>query len=159
MARGVNKVILVGNVGADPETRYTPSGTAISSVRMATSESWKDKQTGEQQERTEWHRVEFFGRLAEVVGEYVKKGSQIYVEGKLRTDEYEKDGVKRYSTKVIGDEMQMLGSRPGTQSGSDAPRGNAPARPQSRSAPAQDNRAPAHPVPAGDGFDSDEIPF
>ncbi len=98
MARGVNKVILVGNLGADPETRYTPSGTAITSIRIATSESWKDKQTGEQQERTEWHRVDFFGRLAEIAGEYLKKGRQVYVEGKLRTDEYEKDGVKRYST-------------------------------------------------------------
>ena len=113
MARGINKVILVGNLGADPETRYTPSGTAISTIRVATSESWKDKQTGEQQERTEWHRVKFFGRLAEIAGEYLKKGSQVYIEGKLRTEEYEKDGIKRWSTDVIADEMQMLGSRGG----------------------------------------------
>ena len=113
MARGINKVILVGNLGADPEVRYTPAGMAITSIRIATSESWKDKQTGEQQERTEWHRVKFFGRLAEIAGEYLKKGSQVYVEGKLRTDEYEKDGIKRYSTDIIADEMQMLGSRSG----------------------------------------------
>jgi single-strand DNA-binding protein len=113
MARGINKVILVGNLGADPETRYTPGGAAITSIRIATSESWKDKQTGEQQERTEWHRVKFFGRLAEIAGEYLKKGSQVYIEGKLRTEEWEKDGVKRYSTDVIADEMQMLGGRGG----------------------------------------------
>lgn len=113
MARGINKVILVGNLGADPETRYTPGGAAITSIRIATSEAWKDKQTGEQQERTEWHRVKFFGRLAEIAGEYLKKGSQVYIEGKLRTEEWEKDGVKRYSTDVIADEMQMLGGRTG----------------------------------------------
>jgi primosomal replication protein N len=95
MARGINKVILIGNLGADPETRYTPSGTAITSIRIATSESWKDKQTGEAQERTEWHRIDFFGRLAEIAGEYLKKGRQVYVEGRLRTDEYEKDGIQR----------------------------------------------------------------
>ena len=117
MARGINKVILVGNLGADPETRYTPSGTAITSIRIATSESWKDKTTGEQQERTEWHRIKFFGRLAEIAGEYLKKGSQVYVEGRLRTEEYEKDGVKRWSTDVIADEMQMLGSRGGGGAG------------------------------------------
>ncbi len=165
MARGINKVILVGNLGADPETRYTPSGTAITSIRIATSESWKDKTTGEQQERTEWHRVEFFGRIAEIAGEYLKKGRQVYVEGKLRTDEYEKDGVKRYSTKVIADEMQMLGGREGggegggggggaSYGGGGERRERGPARgPQSapaRSAPAS---APA------DSFDDDEIPF
>ena len=114
MARGVNMVILVGNLGGDPEMRYAASETAICSIRVATSESWKDKQTGEQQERTEWHRVEFFGRLAEIAGEYLRKGRQVYIEGKLRTDEYEKDGVKRWSTKVIADEMQMLGVREAT---------------------------------------------
>src|SRR3954470_5914728 len=113
MARGINKVILVGNLGADPEIRYTPSGAAITTIRIATSESWKDKTTGEQQERTEWHRIKFFGRLAEIAGEYLKKGGQVYVEGKLRTEEYEKDGQKRYSTDIIADEMQMLGSRGG----------------------------------------------
>ena len=105
MARGINKVILVGNLGADPETRYTPSGTAITSIRIATSESWKDKTTGEQQERTEWHRIEFFGRIAEIAGESLKKGRQVYVEGKLRTDEYEKEGVKRWSTKIIAESL------------------------------------------------------
>jgi len=162
MARGINKVILVGNLGADPETRYTPSGTAITSIRVATSESWKDKTTGEQQERTEWHRIEFFGRLAEIAGEYLKKGRQVYVEGKLRTDEYEKDGVKRYSTKVIADEMQMLGGREGggegggggSYGGGGERRERGPARgPQS--APARSASAPA---PA-DSFDDDEIPF
>lgn len=113
MSRGINKVILVGNLGADPETRYTASGTAITEIRIATSEAWKDKATGEQQERTEWHRITFFGKLAEIAAEYLKKGGQVYVEGKIRTEEYEKDGVKRYSTKVIGDVMQMLGSKGG----------------------------------------------
>jgi single-strand DNA-binding protein len=118
MARGINKVILVGNLGADPETRYTAGGSAITSIRIATSESWKDKQTGEQQERTEWHRVKFFGRLAEIAGEYLKKGRQVYVEGSLRTDKYtDKDGIERYSTDIIADEMQMLGGNPGSEGG------------------------------------------
>jgi single-strand DNA-binding protein len=161
MARGINKVILVGNLGADPETRYTPSGTAITTIRIATSESWKDKQTGEQQERTEWHRVKFFGRLAEIAGEYLKKGGQVYVEGRLRTEEYEKDGVKRWSTDIVADEMQMLGSKGGGAGaeggGSSERRERGPARgPQS--APARG--APASPVPSGnDSFDDDEIPF
>jgi single-strand DNA-binding protein len=179
MARGINKVILVGNLGADPETRYTPSGTAITSIRIATSESWKDKQTGEQQERTEWHRVDFFGRLAEIAGEYLKKGRQVYVEGRLRTDEYEKDGVKRYSTKIVADEMQMLGGREGGGGegggyggggggggygggggggggyGGGGQRERGPARgPQSAPAP---RSAPAQMPP--DNFDDDEIPF
>jgi single-strand DNA-binding protein len=162
MARGINKVILVGNLGADPETRYTPSGTAITTIRIATSESWKDKQTGEQQERTEWHRVKFFGRLAEIAGEYLKKGGQVYVEGRLRTEEYEKDGVKRWSTDIVADEMQMLGSKgggggEGGMSGGGERRERGPARgPQS--APARS--APASAVPSGnDSFDDDEIPF
>ncbi|HET8940785.1 MAG TPA: single-stranded DNA-binding protein [Rudaea sp.] len=157
MARGVNKVILVGNLGADPETRYTPSGTAITTISIATKESWKDKQTGEQQERTEWHRVKFFGRLGEIAGEYLKKGGQVYVEGKLRTESYEKDGVKRYTTDIIADEMQMLGSRgdAGGGSGSGERRERGPARgPQS--APA---RSPASAPPASDNFDEDDIPF
>lgn len=138
--RGVNKVIIVGTLGADPETRYTPGGTAIASIRIATNESWKDKQTGEQKERTEWHRVEFFGRLAEIAGEYLKKGSQVYIEGKLRTDEYEKDGVKRWSTKIIADEMQMLGAK--------SEGGN-------RETPAK----PRQPKLQQDEFEKDEIPF
>ena len=161
MARGINKVILVGNLGADPETRYTPSGTAITSIRIATSESWKDKTTGEQQERTEWHRVKFFGRLAEIAGEYLKKGSQVYVEGKLRTDEYEKDGIKRYSTDIIADEMQMLGSRGGASGGEGGGGGGdyqrrerGPARgPQPGPSTAKNVPAPA------DTFEDDDIPF
>jgi single-strand DNA-binding protein len=112
MARGINKVILVGNLGNDPEVRYSQSGTAMTSISVATSESWKDKTSGEQQERTEWHRVKFFGRLAEIAGEYLKKGSQVYIEGKLRTDKYtDKAGVEKYSTDIIADEMQMLGGK------------------------------------------------
>jgi len=155
MARGVNKVILVGNLGADPETRYTPSGTAITSIRIATSESWKDKQTGEQQERTEWHRVKFFGRLAEIAGEYLKKGGQVYVEGKLRTDEYEKDGVKRYSTDIIADEMQMLGSKGG---GAEAGGGNYEKRERGPARGPQPAPARNVAAPAAD-MDEDEIPF
>jgi single-strand DNA-binding protein len=160
MARGINKVILVGNLGADPETRYTTNGSAITSIRIATSESWKDKQTGEQQERTEWHRVKFFGRLAEIAGEYLKKGSQVYVEGKLRTDEYEKDGIKRYSTDIIADEMQMLGSRGGEGGGGgggyNRDRGGERSAP-SRGAPASAPRQSA--PPADSGFEDDDIPF
>ena len=112
MARGVNKVILVGNCGKDPETRYMPSGGAVTNISVATSESWKDKQTGETKERTEWHRVVFFGRLAEIVGEYLKKGSQIYIEGSLRTNKWQdKSGNDRYTTEIVADEMQMLDSR------------------------------------------------
>ena len=143
MSRGINKVILVGNVGKDPETRYSAGGTAIASVSVATSESWKDKQTGEKQERTEWHRVKFFGKLAEIVGEYVKKGSQVYVEGSLRTDKYtDKQGVERYSTDIIASEMQMLGGRDGA----------APSAPRA-SKPVKDC-----PQPESDDFD-DSIPF
>ena len=162
MARGINKVILVGNLGADPETRYTPSGTAITSIRIATSESWKDKTTGEQQERTEWHRIEFFGRIAEIAGEYLKKGRQVYVEGKLRTDEYEKDGIKRYSTKVIADEMQMLGGREGgggwrRQRGRRWRRLSAPrARSGAWSATRSGDGAQCA---AADTFEDDDIPF
>ena len=158
MARGINKVILVGNLGADPETRYTPSGTAITSIRIATSESWKDKTTGEQQERTEWHRVKFFGRLAEIAGEYLKKGSQVYVEGKLRTDEYEKDGIKRYSTDVIADEMQMLGSRGGASGGEGG--GDYQKRERGPARGPQPGPAAPRNVPApSDTFEDDDIPF
>src|SRR5438477_11306637 len=114
MARGINKVIIIGNLGADPETRAMPSGTTVANLRVATSESWRDKQTGEQQERTEWHRVAFLGRLAEVAGEYLRKGSQVYIEGSLRTRKWQdKQGNERYSTEIIGNDMQMLGSRGG----------------------------------------------
>ena len=112
-SRGVNKVILVGNLGNDPEVRYMPNGNAVANVSLATSETWKDKSTGEQQEKTEWHRVVFFNRLAEIVEQYVKKGTKLYVEGRLQTRSWEQDGVKRYSTEVVANEMQMLDSRGG----------------------------------------------
>mgnify|MGYP006152634661 CR=1 FL=1 len=111
MARGINKVILVGNLGNDPETRFMPNGNAVTNVSIATSESWKDKQSGQQQERTEWHRIVFFNRLAEIAGEYLKKGSKIYVEGALRTRQWDKEGQKHYSTEIVASEMQMLDGR------------------------------------------------
>ncbi len=112
MARGINKVILVGNLGNDPDVKYTQSGAAVTTISVATSESWKDKQTGQMQDRTEWHRVKFFGKLAEIAGEYLRKGSQVYVEGSLRTDKYtDKNGIERYTTDIIANEMQMLGGR------------------------------------------------
>jgi len=121
MARGINKVILIGNLGADPETRAMPSGTTVANLRVATSESWRDKQTGEQQERTEWHRVALFGRLAEIAGEYLRKGSQVYIEGSLRTRKWQdKQGNERYSTEIIGNELQMLGGRGGAGAGAGA---------------------------------------
>jgi len=153
-SRGVNKVILVGNVGADPETRYMPNGNAVTNITLATSETWKDKNTGEQQERTEWHRVTFYQRLAEIVAEYVRKGSKLYVEGRLQTRSWEQDGVKRYATDVIADEMQMLDSRSGGGNGGGGYQpAQQPAQPQSspQSAPQS--------APAGmDSFD-DDIPF
>jgi single-strand DNA-binding protein len=118
MARGINKVILVGNLGADPETRAMPSGATVSNIRIATSESWKDRTSGEQQERTEWHRVVLFGRLGEIAAEYLKKGSQVYIEGSLRTRKWQdKQGQDRYSTEIVANEMQMLGGRGGGMGG------------------------------------------
>ena len=143
MARGVNKVILVGNVGGDPETRFMPSGGAVTNLTVATSETWKDKQTGQPQERTEWHRVVFFNRLAEIVSEHVRKGSKLYVEGSLRTRQWEQDGVKRYTTEIVASEMQMLDSR---QGGSQAP-------PESGKTLSESGEALWDP----DGFD--DIPF
>jgi single-strand DNA-binding protein len=146
MARGINKVILVGNLGADPETRYTPSGSAVTKIRIATSESWKDKQSGERQERTEWHKVVFFGRLAEISGEYLKKGSQVYIEGSLRTDKWQdQSGQDRYTTEIVANEMQMLGGRPGA--GAPAMGGG------QRAASAPQPQAAAEPVL------DDDIPF
>ncbi|HQX45833.1 MAG TPA: single-stranded DNA-binding protein [Steroidobacteraceae bacterium] len=114
MARGINKVILIGNLGQDPETRAMPSGSSVTNLRIATSESWKDKQSGEMKERTEWHSVAMFGRLAEIAGEYLRKGSQVYIEGSLRTRKWQdKEGRDRYTTEIIGNEMQMLGARGG----------------------------------------------
>ncbi|NNG14401.1 MAG: single-stranded DNA-binding protein [Gammaproteobacteria bacterium] len=152
MARGVNKVILVGNLGADPEVRYMPNGGAVANVTVATTESWKDKQSGENQEKTEWHRVVFFARLAEIVGEYLKKGSQIYVEGRLQTRKWQdKSGQDRYTTEIVANEMQMLGSRGG------AGGGGAP----SSSAPPSSSGTPSGGSSGGGSFDDfdDDIPF
>ena len=114
MARGVNKAIIVGNLGQDPEVRYTASGTAVTNVSVATTDSWKDRQSGEQKERTEWHRVVFFSRLAEIAAEYLKKGSQVYIEGRIQTEKWQdKDGNDRWTTKIVGRDMNMLGSRGG----------------------------------------------
>ena len=130
MARGVNKVVIVGNLGQDPDNRYMPSGAAVTNLRIATNESWKDKQTGEQKDRTEWHSVAMFGRLAEIAAEYLRKGSQVYIEGKLRTRKWQdKDGNDRYTTEIIADEMQMLGSNrasSGAPATSDSPPTSAP---------------------------------
>jgi len=147
MARGINKVILVGNLGADPEVRHMPSGGQVTNLSIATSESWKDKKTGEQKDKTEWHRVVFFNRLAEIAGEYLKKGSQVYVEGQIRTRKWQdQSGNDRYTTEIVGREMQMLGGRggAGTSQGMGAP------------APAQ--QQVAEPAPDTSGFD-DDIPF
>lgn len=162
MARGINKVILVGNLGNDPDVKATQGGTAVTTISVATSEQWKDKQTGQAQERTEWHRVKFFGRLAEIAGDYLRKGSQVYIEGSLRTDKYtDKNGVERYSTDIIANEMQMLGGRGGGEGGGDAPSRERPQRqaPQRRDPGAS---RPASP-PASGAFDDvpfdDDIPF
>ena len=147
MARGVNKVILVGNLGADPETRYMPSGSAVTNVRLATSRSWKDKNTGEQQERTEWHRVVFFSRLAEIAAQYLRKGSQVYVEGEIRTNKWQdRDGNDRYTTEIVANEMQMLGGR-----GDSAAAGPMPSRGAPEPAP--------QPGPTGTDDLDDDIPF
>ncbi|MCP5474640.1 MAG: single-stranded DNA-binding protein [Rhodanobacteraceae bacterium] len=167
MARGVNKVILVGNLGADPETRYTAGGGAITSIRIATSESWKDKQTGEQQERTEWHRVKFFGRLAEIAGEYLRKGRQVYIEGSIRTDKYtDKEGIERFSTDIIANELQMLGT--GGEGGGGGERSGGGSRgpserPQRSAGPSSSGGQSSRPeprreAPPPDDFD-DDIPF
>lgn len=154
----VNKVIVVGNLGADPETRYLPTGEAVTNIRVATTDKWKDKASGEMKEATEWHRISFFGRLAEVAGEYLKKGSQIYVEGSLRTRKWQdKEGHDRYSTEIRGDVMQMLGSRAGSGEPRGEPRG-APAG-GGASEPASEPKAAAK-KPAGKFDDmADDIPF
>lgn len=150
MARGINKVILVGNLGADPETRYTASGSAVTNISLATTDSWRDKNSGEQQERTEWHRVVFFNRLAEIAGEYLRKGRQVYVEGRLQTRKWQdQNGQDRYTTEIVANEMQMLGGR---EEGTGAP-------PQAsggfRDKPRQQQ---AEPAPAAE-FEDDDIPF
>ena len=128
--RGINKVIIIGNLGQDPETKYMPSGDAVTNISIATSESWKDKQTGEQKERTEWHRVVFFKRLAEIAAEYLRKGSQVYIEGKLRTNKWQdKSGNDRYTTEIVADQMQMLGGRGDGSQGTKRPSDNASTQP------------------------------
>ena len=151
MARGVNKVILVGNLGKDPEVRYMPNGNAVANITLATTESWKDKQSGEQQEKTEWHRIVMFRRLGEIAGEYLKKGSQVYIEGKLQTRKWQDNsGNDRYTTEIVANEMQMLGGRGGGGS----------ANFSSDSAPAQAAPAQSAPAPAAAGGDfDDDIPF
>lgn len=179
MARGVNKVIIVGNCGQDPETRFMPSGGAVTNLSIATSESWKDKNTGDQQERTEWHRVVFFNRLAEIAGEYVKKGSKLYVEGSLRTRKWQgQDGQDRFTTEVVASEMQMLDSRGGQQGGGfdqsqggggyqqSAPQQSQQQAPQQsqqqapqQSAPQQSQQQPSQQQTPQDGAFDDDIPF
>ncbi|MHB8729852.1 MAG: single-stranded DNA-binding protein [Sulfuricaulis sp.] len=155
MARGVNKVILVGNLGRDPEVRYSPNGQAVANATLATSESWKDKTSGEKQEKTEWHRVVFFGRLAEIAGEYLKKGAQIYIEGRLQTRKWQdKEGKDRYTTEIVANEMQMLGSRAGA---------GAPGDNFNQDVPAENTgsggaKKPATSAAASGDFD-DDIPF
>jgi single-strand DNA-binding protein len=171
MSRGINKVIIVGNLGADPETRYTPNGNAITTIRVATSESWIDKHNGQKQERTEWHRIKFFGKLADIAGEYAKKGRQVYVEGQLRTDKYtDKEGIERFSTDIIGNQMQLLGPNPnqsGQQSRGTTSQRQAPPRgaPPSRGGPTGNRHldeppggyTTQNPPPAD--FEDDDIPF
>ena len=167
MARGVNKVILVGTCGQDPEVRYLPNGNAVTNLSLATSEQWTDKQSGQKVERTEWHRVSLFGKIAEIAGEYLRKGSQCYIEGKLQTREWEKDGEKRYTTEIVAEmngTMQLLGGRPqGDQQNGQGGQGGQGQRPQQQRPQQQQQRQqpqqPA-PEPAAD-FDSfdDDIPF
>jgi len=149
----INKVIIVGNLGADPETRYMPSGDAITNIRVATTDRWKDKASGDTKEATEWHRVAFFGRLAEISAEYLRKGSQVYVEGKLRTRKWQdKDGKDRYSTEIVGDTMQMLGRREG---------GGEPRAERAERSDAARSEAPAPAKKPAGKFDDmeDDIPF
>ena len=150
MARGINKVILIGNLGNDPDVRYTANGAAVSNINLATTDSWKDKETGEQQDRTEWHRVVFFNRLAEIVAEYLKKGSQVYIEGRLQTRKWQnKDGNDKYTTEIVANEMQMLGGKGGSMNMNESV---APSQaPQNAPKPAE--------KPAGSDFVDDDIPF
>ena len=164
MARGINKVILIGNLGNDPETRYLPSGGAVTNITVATSESWKDKQTGQQQDRTEWHRVVFFNKLAEIAGEYLRKGAKVYIEGSLRTRKWQDQGGQdRYTTEIVANEMQMLDSR-GAGGSANAGYDSAPPRGQysegQKSAPRNDSAGSMSSPPPGnfDNFD-DDIPF
>ena len=158
----VNKVIIVGNLGRDPETRYMPSGDAVTNITVATTDRYKDKQSGEMKEATEWHRISFFGKLAEIAGQYLKKGSQVYVEGSLRTRKYtDKDGVEKYATEIRADSMQMLGSRQGMGGGNGGEEGgySRPAAPAQRPAAAPAARPAAVPAPSGFDDMDDDIPF
>jgi single-strand DNA-binding protein len=163
MARGINKVILVGNLGRDPETRYMPSGGAVTNVSIATSKGWKDRDSGEQKERTEWHRIVFFNKLAEIAGEYLKRGSKVYIEGELRTRDWEKDGQKHYTTEVVASEMQMLDSRGdmgggvSSSGGQDSGQGGGPSAGGSGSSGSSSPADDFGPPPSDD-FD-DDIPF
>lgn len=169
MARGVNKVIIVGNLGRDPEVRYTPNGSAVANVTIATSEQWKDKQSGENKDKTEWHRVVFFNRLAEIVSEYLKKGSQIYIEGSLRTNKWQdQSGNDRYTTEIIAREMQMLGGRTGGSGSGMSGSGSAgfdqgmdQSQPPSNTNSAPDNNNADNKKTAGGAYDDfdDDIPF
>ena len=156
MARGINKVILIGNLGADPEIRHMPNGAAVANINLATSESWKDKNTGELQERTEWHRVVLFQRLAEIVAEYLKKGSKVYIEGRLQTRKWQDKttGQDRYTTEIIANEMQMLDSRSGSATGSEPPFSTT----QNTSATRPKRETTPLPEMASEAFD-DDIPF
>ncbi len=161
MARGVNKVILIGNLGQDPEVRYLPNENAVCNITLATSDTWKDRETGQQRERTEWHRIVFFGRLAEIAGQYLRKGSKIYVEGRLQTREWEKDGIKRYTTEVVVDmngQMQMLDGRGDSETRESR---EPAARPERSANTAPRDNKPEIPPPHAENFDSfeDDIPF
>ena len=159
MARGVNKVIIIGNLGADPESRAMPSGASVANLRIATTESWRDKQSGEQQERTEWHRVALFGRLAEVASEYLRKGSQVYIEGSLRTRKWQdKQGNERYTTEIVANDMQMLGGRGGGGSGGGGSGGGAPPRESSDYGQSIGGASGGSSGGEGTDFD-DDIPF
>ena len=156
---GVNKVIIIGNVGQDPETKYLPSGGAVTNLSIATSESWKDKQTGQPQERTEWHRVVFFNKLAEIVAQYMTKGSKIYIEGQLRTRNWEQDGVKRYSTEIVASQMQMLDSKGGDQQAPQQQR--QPQQQYQQQAPQQHHQQQQaqQQAPQNQGEEFEDIPF
>ncbi|RPI47990.1 MAG: single-stranded DNA-binding protein [Betaproteobacteria bacterium] len=156
----VNKVILIGNLGRDPETRYMPNGEAVTNITLATTESWKDRSTGDRQEKTEWHRVTFYRRLAEIAGEYLKKGSQVYVEGRLETRKWtDKEGKDRYTTEIIATEMKMLGSRAGAGAPSYDASDEGASRPAARTAPSAGAAKPAAKAPGGIADMDDDIPF
>lgn len=158
MARGINKVILVGNLGADPETRYMPSGKAVTNIRIATSESWTDRQSGDKQERTEWHSVVLFDKLGEISAEYLRKGSQVYIEGALRTRKWQdKEGKDRYTTEIVAREMQMLGGRGGAGTGE--PRGEPRGESRTAAVGGESRAAAGGPPPAEEGDFDDDIPF